>query len=125
MFMLTAISCKMADTGISLTKLDLIQHKWTLVSREGEVLRYVGTESDYYNFSSNNVLYRSVAKRHDTSYYKLSPVDENILLLYPVIKGIKSDTATSYYINTLTATQLVVHVGTISPPITVTDSLKR
>lgn len=119
------ISCHKDDDNTSSTKLSLLQHKWNLISRNGEVLRYVGTDSDYYNFAQDDVLYRNVAKNHDTSYYKLSPANDSILLLYPVINGFKSDSATSYYIHNLTVTQLVVSIGAISPPVTLTDSLKR
>ena len=123
-FGLTFVSCKKTDNNNSSAKLELLQHKWTLISRNGEVLRYVGTGNDYYNFFTDNILYRYVQNIYDTSYYKLSPADNNILLLYPIRNGIQSDTATNYDIGELTTTRLVVSLG-IMPTINVIDSLKR
>ena len=124
-FVLTCISCKKTDNNNSSAKLELLQHKWTLISRNGEVLRYVGTGNDYYNFSVDSILYRYVENIYDTSNYKLSPADNNILLLYPIKNGIQSSTATNYNINELTCSQLVVEFGKISPPVNVIDSLQR
>ena len=124
LLMLLAIDCKKNSSNDASSKLPMIQHKWALVSRNGEVLRYIGTDSDYYNFSANNILYRSIATSHDTSYYQLSPGNDNILLLFPIANGIKSDTAESYSIRSLTATQLVLAVG-LAPVGIGVDSLKR
>ena len=77
------VACEKSDNNGS-HNLALIQHKWSVLSVNGEALRYVGTTEDYYNFVADHILYRYVAGKYDTSYYTLL-ADDNTLLLYPII----------------------------------------
>jgi len=123
--MMTLLSCKKAENDTSLAKLTQLQHKWMLVVRYGEVLRYAGTPDDYYNFSDNNILYRRVEQINDTNYYQLSSSNDSLLLMYPIVNGIRSDTPINYYIRDLSDTYLVLTAGISNPPVNVLDSLKR
>ena len=122
---LTIVSCKKTknEDNNGPQNLALLQHKWSLVSRYGEVFRYIGTPDDYYNFTTNNILYTHIENRYDTAFYSLLP-DGVDLSVYPIVNGIKSNTATNYYINTVSNIWLVISGG-ISPSLLFTDSLKR
>jgi hypothetical protein len=120
----TTVSCKKTHDDIS-SKLELLQHKWAVVSLSGEALHYSGTAGDYYNFSSDNFLYRHVATMFDTSYYQFSPTSDDTILLYPVTNHIRSNSSIHFYINSLSATQLILSTSTVNPPIYAIDSLKR
>jgi hypothetical protein len=118
---LLIISCKKTSTGAPDT-LSLIQHKWMIISVNGEALRYVGTANDYFNFSTNGFLYIYMGSRYDTSAYTL--LSDNItLLLYPVTNGIKSNVALNSKIKVLTNNQFIF-AGS-SGVINSIDSLKR
>jgi hypothetical protein len=123
LFTLTVISCKKTHDINNSQNLVLLQHKWSLVVRHGEALRYVGQPDDYYNFSTDNILYRHVNNTYDTGYYTLL-ADRNNFLFYPVVNGITSDTAANYSINSISETQLVISSST-GPTQSFTDSLKR
>jgi hypothetical protein len=103
---LLIISCKKTSTGAPDTLL-LIQHKWMIISVNGEALRYVGTAGDYFNFSTNGFLYEFMGSRYDTSAYTLLS-DDITLLLYPVTNGVKSSIASNYNINLLTNNQFII-----------------
>ena len=122
---LTIVSCKKTknEDNSDSKNLALLQHKWSLVSRYGEVFRYIGTPGDYYNFTTNNILYMHIENRYDTGFYSLLP-DGVDLSVYPIVNGIKSNTATKYYINILSDTQLVIS-SQVLPSVFFTDSLKR
>ena len=122
---LTIVSCKKTknEDNSSSQNLVLLQHKWSLVSRYGEVFRYIGTPGDYYNFTTNNILYTHIENRYDTGFYSLLP-DGTDISVYPIVNGIKSNMATNYYINTVSNIRLVISGG-ISPSLLFTDSLKR
>jgi len=123
--MMTLLSCKKAENDTSLAKLTQLQHKWMLVVRYGEVLRDAGTPDDYYNFSDNNILYRRVEQINDTNYYQLSSSNNSLLLMYPIVNGIRSGTPINYYIRDLSDTYLVLTTGISNPPVNMFDSLKR
>ena len=92
-FALIIISCKKNDN----TNLSLLQHKWQVVSVNGEVYRYLGTALDYYNFAPDNFLYQYINKNFDTSNYSLL-TNGRTLLLYHVVHGIKSSTPFTFNI---------------------------
>jgi len=115
------VSCKKNNNDSS-AKLALIQHKWMIVSINGEALRYVGMADDYYNFGTDGFLYMYINKSYDTSSYALLS-DNSTLLLYPIMNGVKSNVASSYNIKVLTNNQFVIgSSNTITHSL---DSLKR
>jgi hypothetical protein len=101
----------------------LLQHNWMLVSHNGEVLRYVGTPEDYYNFSTDNYLYIQMNQMKDTFGYVLQR-DGNTLELYHLVNGKKSNTADIYHIGVLTGNQLIIGSGPVIG-VYIVDSLKR
>lgn len=115
-------SCKKSHTNPSFN-LALIQHKWMLVSHNGEALRYIGTAGDYYNFAADNFLYRYINSVRDTIYYNLLS-DGKTMSLYPAINGIRTNVATNYDIKILDSSHFVIET---SPGgiVNVLDSLKR
>jgi|SRR5690349_7917782 len=122
---MSLLSCKKTEDSTGSATLTQLQHKWMFVSRRGEVLRIVGTPDDYYNFSTDNILYRRVAQISDTSYYQLSSSNNSMLLVYPIINGTRSGTFTNYYLTDLSDTTVVISWGTSNPTVSVTDSLRR
>jgi hypothetical protein len=118
---LIAIACKKSNHP-SPSTLSLIQHKWMLVSHNGEALRYVGTANDYYDFNTDNKLYRFVDSVRDTSAYTLS-ADSKTVSLYPISNGVQSASPMNYSIKTITQNQFIISYA--SSPIYVLDSLKR
>ena len=119
---MAAFSCKKVHNNPT-ADLSLIQHKWMLVSHNGEALRYVGTPDDYYNFSIDNFLYMYVGKTYDTMAYTLLP-DNKTLSLYPVINGVRTSVATNYTIKMLDNHQFVLGTN-FNMVVSVLDSLKR
>jgi len=103
--------------------LSLIQHKWSLVSHNGEALRYVGVPGDYYNFALDNFLYRYINKVYDTMYYSLLS-DNKTLSLYPAKNGVRTNVAMNYDIKILDSSHFVIesNIGRIS---SILDSLGR
>lgn len=122
-FSLAIISCKKTGNNDNSQKLALIQHTWSVVSINGEALRYEGTANDYYNFAVDHFLYRYIGTRYDTSYYQLS-ADGASLLLYPVVNGTRSNAAATYHLTALSETRLVLSAS-IMPGVSSVDSLKR
>ena len=120
-FVFIASSCKKSKNlpSYSLTS---IQHKWMLVSHNGEALRYVGTPEDYYNFSTNDFLYVYVDKIYDTMAYVLLP-DKKTLTFYPITNGVRSILGTNYEIKLLDNSQFIL--GTDFTNFNILDSLKR
>jgi hypothetical protein len=117
---LVAIACKKSNNMPS--SLSLIQHKWMVVSQNGEALRYVGTANDYYAFNVNNTLYRFVDNIRDTSSYSLSSNGQT-LSFYQITNGVQSATPLNYTIKILNSNQFIIsHAEGI---IFSLDSLKR
>jgi hypothetical protein len=120
---ISIISCK--KSGDNMPKdLALIQHKWNVEIEYGEVLRYEGTADDYYNFTTNNILYRRVNKISDTIAYTLLP-GAHTLVFYPVVNGIKSTTPVNFNIDSLSTTALTITTYSYDPPITFQVFLRR
>ncbi len=115
------ISCKKSG-GETTATLALIQHKWMLVSHNGEALRYVGTADDYYNFNINDTLYRYIDKNYDTLAYTLQG-DNKTVAMYSITNGVKYPVPITYTINVLDAGHFVL--GSFGLPIYILDSLKR
>jgi len=120
---ISIVSCKKSSDSLSEGP-TLIQHKWMLVYIHGEVLMYGGTANDYYNFTTNNILYTSVNKRYDTIAYTLLS-DDHTLLFYPIVNGVKSTTATNFNVNSISGTELIISTSSINPPIYAEISLRR
>ncbi|HXB44657.1 MAG TPA: hypothetical protein VNV85_11390 [Puia sp.] len=118
---LLIISCKKTSTN-GVDTLSLMQHKWMIISVNGEALRYVGTANDYFNFSTNGFLYEYMGSRYDTSAYTLLS-DDITLLLYPVTNGVKSNIASNYNIKVLTSNQFII--ASSNSNFHSIDSLKR
>src|SRR5258708_35871192 len=121
LFAMATFSCKKVNNG-TMASLALIQHKWMLISQNGEAFRYVGTADDYYNFKTDNLLYKYVNKNYDTLAYTLLR-DNKTLALYPVVNGMKSTVPAKYTINVLDTARFVI--SNISTVIYSIDSLKR
>jgi hypothetical protein len=111
---ISVISCKKPGGHVS-KNINLVQHKWNVVIEYGEALQYVGTADDYYNFTISNILYTYVNKRHDTSAYSLLS-DDHTLVLYPVVNGVKSATATNFNIDSISASALTISSYITNPP---------
>ena len=114
-------SCK-KNNGQAST-LSLLQHNWSIVSINGEALRYIGQSMDYFRFGNDFKLYESMGGHLDTAAYALNP-DGASLSLYPIVNGIPSNTATTYQINALTVSMLNLSTH-LSIGVTALDSLKR
>jgi hypothetical protein len=125
MFILVTITCKKADDSTdSQTTLSLIQHKWQLVSYNGEDLRYVGLPGDYYNFSTDLFLYTYTNTTYDTLIYKLLS-DNETLRLYPVKNNTRLSDSSDYHIDVLDDHQFIFSWATSDPPVFAVDSLRR
>ncbi len=120
-FAIVPFSCKKNANDDAAT-LSLIQHKWMVVSINGEVLRYVGTPADYYNFDTDKILYEYVHDSYDTFAYSLQS-GNHTLALYPIVNGVKSNTPASYEIKVLNDSQFIF--GNSGVPVVTLDSLKR
>jgi hypothetical protein len=122
---LLTVTCKKADDSSSApTTLSLMQHKWQLVSRNGEALRYVGLPGDYYNFSSDLFLYTYISTTYDTLIYKLLP-DNETLRLYLVKNNTRSNDSLDFHIDVLDDHQFIFSWASNDPPVFAVDSLKR
>jgi len=121
-FAIAAFSCKKTHEN-SAGNLALLQHKWMLVSHNGEALRYVGSAADYYNFSTDNFLYLYINKNYDTMAYVLLP-DNKTLSFYPVVNGVRINLATNYDIKVLDDHRLIIGTNLSLLP-NMLDSLKR
>jgi len=121
-FEIISFSCKKTKNSSTET-LALIQHKWILISHNGEALRYVGTPDDYYNFSASNYLYMYVNKTYDTLAYILLS-DNKTLSLYPIVNGVRTNLAKDYNITVLDNNHFVIGTN-FNTVINVLDSLKR
>ena len=120
-FIITTFSCKKNYNGSSKNP-GLIQHKWEVVSVNGEALRYVGTPDDYYNFSTDGNLYQHVSNINDTLAYVLLS-DGSTISFYQITDGVKSSTPSNYTIKSLTSSQFIIsHFSGIVYSL---DSLKR
>ena len=114
------VSCSKHDASGNLS---LLQHKWNILSLNGEVYRYVGTAQDYYDFNVDKRLYTYTGGKYDTSAYALSG-GGNILLLYHISNGVQSPAAAPFNITVLTSSSLVIQDHT-NPPVYILDSLRR
>ena len=114
-------SCKKQVDNTTAT-LALLQHKWMVTSLNGEALRYIGATGDYYNFSTNNFLYRFINKNYDTLSYSVQS-NGKTLVVYPIVDGAKSAEPTNYNIKVLDSSELIIDyaAGTFHA----IDSLKR
>lgn len=101
----------------------LLEHKWQIVSLNGEVYRYVGHANDYFDFRDDTLIifYDS---HYDTLYYQLTNGGKT-LDFYPILNGSRSATGYAQTIQTLTASQLILFSNSTNPPIQVLDSLRR
>jgi hypothetical protein len=114
------VSCKKNNpTG----NLSLLQHKWNILSLNGEVFRYVGTTQDYYDFRTDNRLYTNTSGKYDTSAYALTG-GGSTLLLYHISNGVQSPTAYPFTVTDLSSSRLVMQ-NHLTPPLYILDSLKR
>ena len=105
MFLASIEGCK--TEAVSPTSLPLLQHRWMLVLRYGEGLRYIGTPEDYFDFSNNSFLYSHVAEVYDTSFYQLLS-DNRSLLMYQVKNGVQTNEPAHYHISVLDSAQLIM-----------------
>lgn len=102
----------------------MLQHKWTLVSRNGEALRYVGEPGDYFDFNTDGKLYEHISNTNDTFAYSYSAAGKT-LLLYPVLNGIQSRTGENHNIDVLTDSALIISMYISHPGGPAVDSLRR
>jgi hypothetical protein len=124
-FILVTAACKKGnDSNGSPGALSLIQHKWQVVSVNGEALRYVGVPGDYYDFRSDLFLYTLINTTYDTLVYRLL-FDNETLRLYPVKNNIRSNDSLDCHIEVLDDHQFILTYGTNTPPVFALDSLRR
>lgn len=117
-------SCKKSGDSVP-GNFSLLQHSWKVVSERGEALFYAGSPNDYYNFDTNNMLYKYVNARYDTSDYSLLP-DQHTLLLYPIVNGVKTTTAVDFNIDSISGTDLILsHTDHNNPTLFLIATLKR
>lgn len=114
------MSCKKNNNNSP--NLLLLQHKWMVISENGEALRYAGMPSDYWNFATDSKLYTYVNQVYDTSVYSLHS-DGQTLSLYQITNGARSNTAVDFTLRSLNDTQLILSHS--SGIISSLDSLKR
>jgi len=118
---LTTDSCT-KNNSVPAGNLDMLQHKWILVSRNGEALRYVGQPGDYFDFDTNGTLIEYLSNTNDSFDYTLSG---KTLSLYPVLKGIHSTVGQNYHVDVLTDSELIFSFHSPNPPVNAVDSLRR
>jgi hypothetical protein len=116
-----SISCKKNNSADLL----LLQHKWQIVSLNGEALRYVGQPGDYFDFGTDKQLVRFLNNHYDTLNYQV--IDGgSALQLFPVLNSVQTGGKLTLSIKTLTSGQLILsNSGPTSPPIYLLDSLSR
>ena len=66
----TVTGCKKQQSN-NTSELSLLQHRWGIVSVNGEALRYVGVPADYFDFATDGRLYSKIDMVLDTSAYTL------------------------------------------------------
>ncbi len=120
LFACTIFSCKKSNNNSA--ALQLLQHKWMIISLNGEALRYTGMQGDYFDFATDNKLYRYFNNMHDTSVYNLYSNGQT-LSLYQITNGVKSNTPDNYHVGSLNDSQLIISFS--SGSIFAIDSLKR
>ena len=106
------------------TSLELLQHKWSIVSLNGEALRYVGKPGDYFIFETDGKHYDYHGGIYDTSSYSLSS-GGGLLSIYPILNGIRSDSGFSLNVVALTSSSLILMGCPSSPVVCIADSLER
>jgi hypothetical protein len=115
----TLISCK-KGTGDN-PNLAQLQHKWNIVSLNGEVFRYVGKSGDYFDFRSDSKLYQSWDGRNDTLSYTLSG---STVRLNQITNGVQQNPSFNLYIKKLTSSSLILY-NNDNPSVGILDSLAR
>ena len=114
-----AASCKKHNTSNA-----TIQHKWQIVSLNGEAYRYVGQPADYWEFGNTDTLIQFMSGNYDTLKYQLIDGGKT-LVIEPFVYAFVD----TLNITTLTSSQLIVsgigHAAYAGPPINILDSLKR
>jgi hypothetical protein len=109
------LSCKKHNEN---TYQSLIQHKWKVVSFNGEALRYIGQPADFWEFDANGRSIESVDSINNTDSYSLS-TDGKTLVFQPLV-GLGP--ATRFNVKTLTDSQLILSQDVPGHPITITDA---
>lgn len=117
-----SLSCKKDNNATTLT---MLQHKWQIVSLNGEAYRYAGHPGDYYDFGTSNQLVRFLGSRYDTLKYQV--IDGgSTLRLYLIENNVQTGAIFNLVIESLTPSQLVLkNSGTTSPTNYLIDSLSR
>jgi hypothetical protein len=113
-------SCKKHNTPPPATA-DLLQHKWELVSVNGEALRYVGMPQDYFDFEAGRLI-EYFGGQYDTLSYNFS--NNTTLELRSVTNNVANGTPFYLDILALTSNQLVL-AGNLLPVVHILDSLRR
>ena len=113
-------SCKKNSTPANPT---LLEHKWQVVSINGEAMRYVGQANDYFNFS-NNTLVEFLGGHYDTLTYQLTNGGQT-LDLSPIVNNSQTGYKFSLNILTLTDSRLILSGGLSMPVLHILDSLSR
>jgi len=124
LFVFTVTESCTKSNNMPYADLHMIQHKWALVSQNGEALRYVGKPGEYFDFDSTGVLFEHFLNVTDTFDYNVSS-DGKKLVLYSVLNGAKSGTGVNYNIDILTDSQFIFSSHSSNPPVNFVDSLRR
>jgi hypothetical protein len=113
------ISCKKHNNP---TLIATLQHRWQIVSLNGEAFRYVGKPADYWDFRTNDTLIQSINGTNDTVQYKLDNAGK-VLNISTFAFSITAN------IKTFTNTQLILagtsQGGYVNSAGNILDSLSR
>lgn len=99
----------------------LLQHRWHVVSLNGEVFRYVGQPADYWDFHNSDTLIQYISGKYDTMKYTYDSAAKRLVLNpfapYPYALG--------FDVRTLTSSQLILAGANEPPNFPILDSLRR
>ncbi|GGB18241.1 hypothetical protein [Puia dinghuensis] len=99
----------------------LLQHRWQVVSLNGEALRYVGKPADYWDFHYGDTLIQFISGKYDTARYTYDSAGKR-LVLSPFAPW---PYALAFNISTLTSSQLILTSANQQPNFPILDSLRR
>ena len=118
------VSCKKNTT---LNSQNILVGKWQVINDSSTITgslngfndssNYIGTSSDYYNFTSKGNLFVQEGQSVDTAQYELSNNSNQVYILYSYIAGnyISGNAAESFNISNLTTTHVTLTSSGLTP----------
>lgn len=97
-----------------------LQHRWQVVSLNGEAFRYVGQPADYWDFRKSDTLIQYISGKYDTMKYTYDSAAKRLVLnpIAPYPPAFVLD------VRTLTSSQLIL-ANNQQPNFPILDSLRR